>query len=405
MPTKPQAPKFYSRALFRYCERVKLSYQQAADKQRISRRTAINRISRDIESGYIEKQKTHYKHPCHRALLYGKNIYLLTNKGKSCLSPVTRPGPSPKNLSDCVTQNSSSSQLVSDAVYTLFSSSKEEKSQAFSKLLECCPHWWTENLATLKKTLRLLRQKISKGYRVRSIPCWISSVLKQSGVGFSRRQAAKLSSQISSKPPSPTASNPSSSPYQQEASANLGALAKQGLNTSPKALLPLLRKGNVHLNLAVKALLIIGKKKPIKNPNAFLNWLVSLKNPMDLFKPRFRSNCPCDWAKTKLAEIKDRCVFLKACEKPEKNDVNKTYVYFAVHRTDPTRSFLQIYWFERGLYSLWQETFLSLSDPEFYQKFSEIFFKKGAPYGSQETSTSSQKKYAEKKSVLEPDAA
>ena len=217
-----------------------------------------------------------------------------------------------------------------------------------------------------------------------SIPRWISSVLKQFGVGFSRRGAERLSSHISSIRSSKGSSNPNFSPYVQEFLGRLSSLSKKGVKVASEDLFPLLRKGQDHLNQATKAYEKIEKTKPIRNPNGFLSWLVSLKNPLNLFKPKQLTKAELvEWTKTKLTQIKDCCEFLGPQDIPTKTDADKAYVYFAVHKEDPTRSFLRVTWFSRGLYSLWQDATLSVSDPGFRQKFSEIFFKKeGALHGN-----------------------
>ena len=162
MSTKSQSHKFYSHALFRDSERIQTSYTQAAFKQEISRRTAINRISWDLENGYITKKKTRYKHPDHRELLCGKNIYALTQKGKcalacshGCESKSLLPNPKKR-----------SSQSLENAVRSFFSAKSSEKEKAFSKILRCCPRWWKQNIKLLKKNAAAFAPKSTK-----RLPC------------------------------------------------------------------------------------------------------------------------------------------------------------------------------------------------------------------------------------------
>ena len=68
--------------LFERKSKVQLSYREIASKCGATRRTAINRIKRDLENGYIFREKATYKCRKYKRLLDGKNVYLILAIGK-----------------------------------------------------------------------------------------------------------------------------------------------------------------------------------------------------------------------------------------------------------------------------------------------------------------------------------
>lgn len=359
------AENFHSQKLFRKQDCVKLSYTEAAALQKVCRRTCITHLQRDVENGYLRKQSTIHRCARYSKPLHGRNIFSLTKKGRESLGRQV----TPKESRD------QAEQATNSALRLFFASSPAKSKEALQKLQKVCPPWWLENKEAFAKTLSLLQSKMRKGYRVRSPARWISATIKDLGIGFQRRQARRLSSDIqhvkeSSRKPS------NMSPYALELRANLKTLAKKGaIDFKESTLIRLSRKGTSHLALAARVFLRIDKKKQLKNPARFFNWLLTLKDPNDAFK---RKETPpedlLDWTKEKLRQNKNRCIFLSsAYTEPKSKDPSKTYVYFGISRKNPLKSYLRVFFFRKGLFSGWQEACLSLFKPTFKEEFFQIF--------------------------------
>ena len=263
--------------LFERKSKVQLSYREIASKCGATRRTAINRIKRDLENGYIFREKTTYKCRKYKRLLDGKNVYRLTQKGRAALG---RKPPRKER------ERQKDSDLIAALKEWMLSPSSKRKN-IFKRVLQLCPPWWARDPKTLEKTLFLLRGKVLKGDRLRSPLRWISSCLKDQGVGFRRKWAqrySKMCSCVASATSSCSEVLASCSPYQAEGVANLAALAKKGLDISEEAMRLLLRKGFDQLALSAKVLLRIKKKREIESLNGFLGWLVSLQDPFSIFQ-------------------------------------------------------------------------------------------------------------------------
>lgn len=269
--------------LFERTSKIQLSYREIAFKCGATRRTAINRIKRDIESGYIARQKTFYKCRKYKRLLDGKNIYALTLKGRAALG---RP-PTRKEK-----ERQKDKALLAVLKEWMLSPSSKKKN-VFERVLQEIPRWWARDPKILEKTLFLLRGKVLKGYRLRAPLRWISSCLKDFGDGFRRKQAKEYSKACTCVA---SATSPSavcagfSSPYMAEGIANLATLAKKGLDISEGAMLLLLRRGFDRLAIAAKVLLRIKKKRKIDSLNGFLCWLVSLRDPFSVFQKSALAN-------------------------------------------------------------------------------------------------------------------
>ena len=310
-------PRFFTEKLFASTNTIQCSYEEIAKIQDRTKRGVIKQIKKDIANGFIYKELTTYKCKKYKPLLCGKNIYRLIGKGRAALGrPSVDGGPTEKEK-----QAAKREKELSIAVKAFFAFKEEES--AFEQLKKVCPKWWLSNPVLFKTTLDLLRQKMGKGYRIRSLPRWISHTIQDGGIGFRRRIARKWYKAIYSK------KNPftSSSPYVQAVFEHLCSLALSGkLDVSEKALLKLFRKGIDHLGIALRVYDKARKVRQIRNPNAFLNWLISFKEPFDFFNKRdvpilfqhsLKEMDPLSvikWTEKQLLSIKDRCVFIKTGE-------------------------------------------------------------------------------------------
>ena len=275
---------FRSAVLFASREKIQLSYREIASRRSLTRRSAISHVKQDIENGYIERERTKYQCRKYRRLLEGRNIYRLTKKGKKALGNV----PFYRKKEE---KRQKEKELLQAILDWMQASGKKRKS-IFQRVLFSSPPWWGWNPKVLWKTLVLLLSKLKKGYRLRSPLRWISSCLKDLGVGFRRKTARRYSRIcccLAFEKQTSSASPVFSSPYIAEGLYNLAGLAKMGLDISEKALEKLLRKGFDQLSSAAKVLLQVQKKRKIENLNNFLNWLLTLKNPFGLFDKSART--------------------------------------------------------------------------------------------------------------------
>lgn len=359
------AETFHSKKLFRKQDRVKLSYKEAAARRKVCRRTCITHLQRDVENGYLLKRPTTHRCARYKRPLHGRNIFFLTKKGREALGRQA----TPKEKRD------QAEKATNNAILRLLASSPARRKEDFQKLQEVCPDWWLGNRKLFEKTLSLLGRKLRKGYRVRSPARWISATLKDQGIGFKRRQARRLSSDLQSVSLSSQRLS-QISPYRFEVIESLKVLIKRGIiDCNEATLIRLSRKGYSFLAIAVRVFFRIEKNKKLKNPAKFFNWLFSLKDPNDVFKPKPVSPEELlDWTEGRLEANKERCVFLSNMyTEPVSKDPSKIYVCFLTSRKTPLKSYMRVFFFQKGLFSTWREAFLSLSKPTFKKEFLHIF--------------------------------
>ena len=137
--------KFFTQELFDQSSKIQISYREAARRFGTTKRTAINRFQKDIENSYITKQATTYKCRRYKPLLDGKNIYCLTDKGKDFLGI-----PLSKQEKERQKDNALLAVLKEWMI-----SFQQERKRVFEKVLQLCPHWWSQNPKLLQKTLLL----------------------------------------------------------------------------------------------------------------------------------------------------------------------------------------------------------------------------------------------------------
>lgn len=404
--SRQNSSKFFTQRLFASTNTAQCSYEELAKFQGKTRRAVIEHIKKDIANGYIYKELTSYKCPKYQPLLHGKNIYRLTNKGRLLLGRAPLDG----TLSEREEKQILKDKALSKAVFIFF---RTKDKSSFERLTKLCPAWWLKDLFLFKSTLQLLQDKIDAGYRVRSIPHWISHTLKEDGVGFRKRCARRWQKALLGE----EEIFQCSSPYIQEIFAQLKALIAKGLDISEKGLIKLFRKGTDHLGLALRVFGKACKVRVIHNINAFLNWLISFKEPFDFFtkrdeaffarhskpsstkpsllqriKPKFTgyqqrlaqtllsrkppaSFSRFNWTVVKLRSIKERCIFLSHPEKPTSMNAGKVYVYFGKNTQNEEHSYLKAYFYwNDGLYGRFAEELISMKSPQFKTRFLAIFF-------------------------------
>jgi hypothetical protein len=252
-----------------------LSYLEISKTQGVQELTAKKRIQSDIENGYITKERTTYKSPKYKALLDGRNIYHLTQKGRKELN-ISRNIPQSINSS----KEEFAKSIAPESSFSKFNSGQQLlQKHGCAKLVEVAPTWWFKDSQVLEKTLKLLNQKQGKGYKVQNSLRWISSVLKQEAMGYRERIAKETAEKLRGELPAQT-------PFEETVLKALQSLQTKGLDTSPSSLQPLLRKGLSHLKIAITVLeKYIEWNKPIKSLNGILAWLVGQKDPLELLKP------------------------------------------------------------------------------------------------------------------------
>lgn len=153
-------------------------------------------------------------------------------------------------------------------------------------------------------------------------------------------------------------------------------LKKRGLNTSFSEMTRLQRKGFSHLAQASSVLVKLLKRQEIKNLNAFLNWLISLKEPFSVFQSKGQSiGETLDWAKGLFGKKKAKCVFDRGGEyenwSRKKNllDPEKVFVRFRIYQKEE-KSFVSMISKVRGN---WEEQFFRVTDSLFRTGIQQAF--------------------------------
>lgn len=347
--------QFLSKKLFEKTEHIKISYKGIAHKFQVTERSAKNYIKRDLISGWIVRKKNKYTHPIFHRLCDGKNTYLLTEKGRGVLRGKTFPKspPPPSN-------NKESLQLLLELSYQL-----PAKPLATSTLKKygCFPRWWFQVPTLLHKTLKLLFQKIKKGYRLRNPIGWISAALRDQGCGYRKKIAQEILNVLNRNTVDPSFSEPIRLFY-----LRLKRYIKLGLDSSLPFLMKLLRKGFSHLGSALCALEKVQNYIPnIHHLSAFLSYLVFLEDPHSVYRKKIiSSKTLIETVKTTLSLKKNHLRFVNHSDQlPATPEPQQTYLQFLIHKRDPIKSLLKTYQFIAGK---WKEHTISIRDPQFIQK-------------------------------------
>lgn len=141
------------------------------------------------------------------------------------------------------------------------------------------PQWWFRDLPKLKKVFSLIKQKVKKGFKPKSVEKFITHLLANGAEGFRRHYAKRVLGDIKT-------GNHRCSPYLEEFQQNIKRLhTHYGLSFELDQFSRFLRKGVSHLALSAKVTLTRLKlSKPIKDINSFLQMLVNMDNPFDYLK-------------------------------------------------------------------------------------------------------------------------
>jgi len=346
--------QFWSQKLFEKSDKVRISYEGIARKCQVTTRSAKNYIKRDIQSGLIVRKRNTYHHPIFNRNCDGRNTYILTDRGRGV---IRKPNP-PNSGSD-----RKEKPTHFDFLQNLKALSPEKFLNEYSQDL---PHGWLEDLPMLKKTLLLLKKKIQKGYKVQNPIGWIAAALRDQGSGYRLKVAQDVSLHLNH----PTLIENCSEPVFQFYS-RLQYLQQKGLDTSILSLLKLLRKGFSHLAAALHAMIKLLKYSlKVSNLTAFLNYLVSLKDPYSSYKKKNSSinnsvELAQDFFRANASSIK----FVNRKSLPETPEKDKTYLEFLIHKTCPTYSFVRVF---QLVCSSWKEIIFKATDPLFTKKIQTL---------------------------------
>lgn len=309
------------------------SYLEIAKAQGIQELTAKLRIKSDIESGYITKERTTYKSPKYKVLLDGRNKYHLTEKGKKDLD-ISRS--IPQNI-----YNSSKEEFIAKSkapesdFQSKFSNQQLLQKHGLTKLVGIAPSWWFKDTDILEKTLKLFKQKQAKGYKVQNPLRWISSVLKQEGIGYRAKIAKETAQKLRGELPAQT-------PFEKDTLKALQTLQSKGLDISYPSLQLFLSKGLIHLQSATAVLeKYIEWNKPIENLSGMLFWIVKQKNPLELLKP-LKNSPEKQISKLKQFLTRNASHFTFSKPTPE-SSLQKPHIEFFLHKKAPLSSVIKIY--------------------------------------------------------------
>ena len=370
--------RFYTHRLFLSKNLLKISFLELSKTLAVSERTAKRYIKKDLENGFITRERTTYQCRKYKTPLSGRNIYTLTDKGYAYLNSSNQGSLTPQSL---IKKNSSKEEFAKDKPSAAFSKFKREKEKILAKyrlshLVSRAPHWWFRDLLTLEKTLKLLNNKKKKGYKVKNEERWISSVIRDRGRGFRHKVAKKTSLTLANNKKELLNIVETSSDRVLSDFDRLKELKKMGLNTSFKEMEKLLRKGFSHLASCTEVLLKILKWRAIKNLNGFLNWLVSLKEPFEIFnKKKYSASEIIQWSQSLFKSEAKNCVFdtrgdfKKWVQKPSCLDRDKCFVQFHIFQ-DLEKSFVHLLHWASGK---WEERRLLVTNILFKEILTNLF--------------------------------
>ena len=321
-------PKFHTANLFAYKKSRKPSYKEIAQKFDISIPTAKRWIKKDIENGYILRERTKYKCKKYKALLHGRNIYHTTPKGRELIPQRSLKKKTLLKKSLLRSPSKSSLKSYNRRAFQRNSLKKEEKELlkkfGFMHLEKSANSWWFQNIKTLKKTLTLLRKKKSNGYRVKNEMLWISSCIKDGGRGYLYRKAKEYTLVITGNHKFIRKRRlfEKFSPRTQDFFILIKKLKSKGFKISFKEMMKLMRKGIPHLHTAIDVCIRALKKRVVHDINFFLNWIVGLKEPKDVFKKNgelLEKESTRDWSIKRTVDCLNKT--LQRSKMKESNDI------------------------------------------------------------------------------------
>ena len=138
----------------------------------------------------------------------------------------------------------------------------------------------------------------------------------------------------------------------------------------------LLRKGFSHLASCVEVLLKILKCQAVKNLNGFLNWLVSLKEPFEVFNKKKHSvSESIQWVKSFFKSEEKNCIFdtrgdfKKWVQNPSNLDRGKCFIQFHIFQ-DLEKSFIHLLHWVSGK---WEDKRLKITSHFFKKEILNMF--------------------------------
>jgi len=310
-----------------------LSYLEIAKAQGIQELTAKLRIKSDIESGYITKERTTYKSPKYKALLDGRNIYHLTEKGRQKTNPLPN---IPQRYSHSSNEECFAKSVAPESDFqSQFSNQQLLQKHGYAMLAREAPFWWFKDLELLEKTLKLFNQKQAKGYTTRDPLRWFSSILKQEGVEYREKIAKETAKKLRGELSAQTS-------LEKDILKALQSHQSQGLETLYASLQLFLSKWLIHLHISIIVLeKYIEWNKPIKSLNGMLTWLIKQKDPLKLLKP-IENSTEKQISKLKKLFTHNMSHFSFSKPTPESSS-QKPHIEFFVQKKAPLSSVIKIY--------------------------------------------------------------
>ena len=281
---------------------IPISFKQIARKVDCTQRYAEITIAKLVEAGKIMKTTTKFisKKYTKERVLCGKNIYTSPPKAKP---KSTESSEILNEKGDAKIRNKSKifNKLKIAKGTTLRNSSKEEifqeilkkeekvsflKPLGFENLVETSPDWWYRDLELLKKSLRLLKQKLKTGWKCRDQIKFITFLLKHGTFGYRHHCARNLSLAIN-RPTLDRIEPYMASEYVANGYEALKELHKKhNLDITFSNVQKLLRKGFSHLAMSADVMLKRLKIPGVRENNAFLHHIVSMKEPVDVLRKK-----------------------------------------------------------------------------------------------------------------------
>ena len=276
---------------------LQISFNQIAQKIGCTTRYAEITVAKLVKSGKVIKTHTEhisYKYKKERVFC-GRNIYT-SPKPKADKTDQKNDGKTDGKIRARTSRNLNKYKYANGTSHRDFSTKKNEeecsgrekfelfKSYGFQNLVEEAPDWWFKDLKGLKKALKLLKNKLKRGYGCRNKINFITFLLKHGIFGYRRHCARNLSLAVNR----PTLKRIEPLMANEAVAQGYEALrelrTKHGLDVSFMNMEKLLRKKYPHLSTAAQVMLKRLKLPGIKNMNSFLHFLIGMDEPYNYLK-------------------------------------------------------------------------------------------------------------------------
>ena len=264
---------------------IPISFKQIAKKVECTENYAKTTISKLVKAGRVIKTKTQFlsNRYAKPRVLCGKNLYTSPKNDVSKTNPKSSISTKVEIAKGITPRDFSKRKISKEGL------KKEEKVNVlklfgFESLIEEAPDWWFRDLKKLKKSLKLLKNKIKLGYNCRNKVNFITFLLKHGIFGYRHHCARNLSLAVN-KPTLKRVEPYMASPYVANGYESLKELHKKhDLDLQFTNIQKLLRKGFSHLAMSADVMLKRLKLPGVQNTNAFLHHIVSMKEPVDVLR-------------------------------------------------------------------------------------------------------------------------